>query len=187
MISQSNATIFLWFIRGLLPVRLFSSVMVSNIFFYKIICRWITCFFFCLDSLDILRVLFNDETTCLLIFYSYFYRYPVVRHISTNNGQRLFDHFHNNQYNAFWDDQRSERVSGPCTCEIATGYLLITCARHPSNRSLTVYQIWAQSVQPFSRSGTTVSLHVRTCFRTPTVSHRDTLPSGCLHACEVSA
>ena len=52
----------------------------------------------------------------------------------------------NYQYNAFWGDQRSERDSGPCTCEIATGYLELTCARHPANRSLTVYQIWAQSV-----------------------------------------
>ena len=40
----------------------------------------------------------------------------------------------NNQYNAFWGDQRSERDGGPCTCEIATGYLQITCARHPANR-----------------------------------------------------
>ena len=28
-----------------------------------------------------------------------------------------------NQYNAFWGDQRSERDSEPCTCEIAPGYL----------------------------------------------------------------
>ena len=46
-----------------------------------------------------------------------------------------------NQYNAFWDDQRSERDSGPCTCKIVTGCLQLTCARHSANRSLTVYQI----------------------------------------------
>ena len=45
------------------------------------------------------------------------------------------------QYNAFWSDQRSERDSEPCTCEIAPGYLQLTSARPPTNRSLTVYQI----------------------------------------------
>ena len=136
------------------------------------------------------------------------------------------------QVYAFWCDQRRERDSGPCTCETAMGYLQITCARHPTNRSLTMYEIWAQSVQPFSISGTvtlhvrtahvqgrsrlilashptnrspsiyqvwarsvqpysryetTVALHVGTCSRTPTVTHGDALPGGCLHACEVSA
>ena len=43
------------------------------------------------------------------------------------------------QYNAFWVDQRSERDSGPCTCEIATGYLQLTCARH-SNLWLLRYE-----------------------------------------------
>ena len=39
----------------------------------------------------------------------------------------------------------------------------LTFARHPSNRSQSICQGWAQSVQPFSRSRTTVALHVRTC------------------------
>ena len=75
---------------------------------------------------------------------------------------QVHTHFMSYQYNAFWGEQRSERDSGPCTCYIATGYLQITCARHPTSQSLTVYHIRAQSVQPFSRSGT-VTLHVRTC------------------------
>ena len=44
------------------------------------------------------------------------------------------------QNNAFWGDQGGERDSGPCACKIETGYLQLTCARHPANRSLTVYQ-----------------------------------------------
>ena len=43
------------------------------------------------------------------------------------------------QCNVFWGDQRSERDSWHCTCEIVTVYLQLTCARHPANRSLTVY------------------------------------------------
>ena len=62
---------------------------------------------------------------------------PLVRH-SIDNIYKLHV---SDQYNAFWGDQRSERDSEPCTCEIAPGYLQLTCARHPTNRSLTVYQI----------------------------------------------
>ena len=135
------------------------------------------------------------------------------------------------QYNAFWSDQRGERDSGPCTCEIATGYLQLTCGlctaphypvpnrvsnlsaigpgvlgiwnRHPARAHVQgksqftlPHQLLTVPVNIPSLSATSPSvldiwniivLHVRTCSRTPTVTHRDTLPGGCLHACEVSA
>ena len=81
------------------------------------------------------------------------------------------------QYNTFWGDQRSERDGWPCTCEIATGYLQLTCAWHPANQTLTVYQIWAQSVQPFPRSGT-VALHVCTCKVDPNLLYHATQLTG---------
>ena len=53
----------------------------------------------------------------------------------------------------------SERVG--LAREIVRGTLQQICARQPSNQSLAICQILAQSAQPFSRrSGT---LHVRTC------------------------
>ena len=70
------------------------------------------------------------------------------------------------------DKPASERLS-PARAELC-GSVSNWLSRHPSNWSLSVYQIWAQSVQPFLRSET-VTLHVRTCKVGPNLLFHATL------------
>ena len=77
------------------------------------------------------------------------------------------------------------RESSALPTELRDGHLQIgskvTFARHPTNRCLTAYQIWAQWAQPFSRSGSAPC----TCARAvaPHPWHTDTyyLMGACLH------
>ena len=108
-----------------------------------------------------------------------------LTHGSLVTGPSQCTKFERNQSSVF--EIGNSRLT-PCTC--ARGkkvpiYIHIL-ARHLTNRSQSIYQVKARSVQPFSRSRTTIAVHVHTHSSTPTLTHGNTLPVECLYACEVS-